>query len=60
MRAFLMAAAVLVGLANAAFYSMVGDKGPEEPFSWKLEPWPLTPCTRFRRSWRGSRYQAYS
>jgi hypothetical protein len=37
-----MAAAVLVGLANAALYSMVGDEGLEEPFTWKLEPWPLT------------------
>ena len=27
----MMVAAVLVGLANAALYSMVGDEGPEEP-----------------------------
>ena len=42
MAAFLRAAAVLVGLANATLYSMVGDAGFEEPFTWKLEPWPLT------------------
>ena len=42
MAAFLRAAAVLVGLANATLYSMVGDAGFEERFTWKLEPWPLT------------------
>ena len=42
MAALLRAAAVLVGLSNATFYSVVGDAGFEEPFTWKLEPWPLT------------------
>jgi hypothetical protein len=42
MRAFLVAAAVLVGIANAVLYSAVGDAGFAEPFTWKLEPWPLT------------------
>ena len=42
MRAFLMAAAVLVGLANATLYSAVGDNAWGGPFVWRLEPWPLS------------------
>ncbi len=42
MRTFLMAAAVMIGLANATLYSALGDTGFAEPLTWSLDPWPLT------------------
>ncbi len=42
MHVFLIAAAVLVGLANATLYSAFGDSAWGGPFVWRLEPWPLS------------------
>ena len=41
MRIFLMAAAVLVGLANATLYSLIGNNTFDNLFEWQRDPWSL-------------------
>jgi hypothetical protein len=41
MRTFLVAVAVLIGLANTLFFSGFGGSAWGGPFVWRLEPWPL-------------------
>ena len=41
MRIFLMAAAVLVGLANATLYSLIGNNTFDNLFAWQRDPWSL-------------------
>jgi hypothetical protein len=42
MRAFLVAVAMLVGLANTLLYSGFGGSPWGGPLAWRLEPWPLS------------------
>jgi hypothetical protein len=41
MRVFLMAAAVLVGIANATLYSLIGNNTFDNLFEWQRDPWSL-------------------
>jgi hypothetical protein len=41
MRIFLMGAAVLVGLANATLYSLIGNNTFDNLFEWHRDPWSL-------------------
>jgi hypothetical protein len=41
MRIFLMVAAVLVGVANATLYSLIGNNTLDNLFDWQRDPWPL-------------------
>ncbi|HJQ28886.1 MAG TPA: hypothetical protein VJ827_06070 [Rubrobacter sp.] len=41
MRILLMVAAVLVGVANATLYSLIGNNTFENLFEWKRDPWSL-------------------
>lgn len=41
MRIFLMAAAVVVGLANATLYSLIGNNTFDDLFEWQTDPWSL-------------------
>jgi hypothetical protein len=41
MRIFLMVAAVLVGVANATLYSLIGNNTFDNLFDWQRDPWPL-------------------
>lgn len=41
MRIFLMVAAVLVGLANATLYSLIGNNTFDNLFEWRRDPWSL-------------------
>jgi len=41
MRIFLMAAAMLVGLANATLYSLIGNNTFDNLFEWQRDPWSL-------------------
>jgi hypothetical protein len=41
MRIFLMVAAVLVGLANATLYSLIGNNTFDNLFAWQRDPWSL-------------------
>jgi hypothetical protein len=41
MRIFLMVAAVLVGLANATLYSLIGNNTFDNLFEWQRDPWSL-------------------
>ena len=41
MRIFLMAVAVLVGLANATLYSLIGNNTFDNLFAWQRDPWSL-------------------
>jgi hypothetical protein len=41
MRVFLMIAAVLVGLANATLYSLIGNNTFDNLFEWQRDPWSL-------------------
>lgn len=41
MRIFLMAAAVLVGVANATLYSFIGNNTFDNLFEWQRDPWSL-------------------
>ncbi len=41
MRIFLIAAAVLVGVANATLYSLIGNNTFDNLFDWQRDPWPL-------------------
>jgi hypothetical protein len=36
-----MAAAMLVGLANATMYSLFGNNTFDNLFEWRIDPWPL-------------------
>jgi hypothetical protein len=60
-RTFLVAVAVLIGLANTLFYSGFGGSAWGGPFVWRLDPWPggsipgrWSLFTRFAQSLRGS------
>ena len=41
MRIFLMVAAVLIGLANATLYSLIGNNTFDNLFAWQRDPWSL-------------------
>ena len=41
MRIFLMVAAVVVGLANATLYSLIGNNTFDNLFEWQRDPWSL-------------------
>ena len=41
MRIFLMVAAVLIGLANATLYSLIGNNTFDNLFEWQRDPWSL-------------------
>jgi hypothetical protein len=41
MRIFLIVAAVLVGLANATLYSLIGNNTFDNLFEWQRDPWSL-------------------
>ena len=41
MRVFLMVAAVLVGIANATLYSLIGNNTFDNLFEWQRDPWSL-------------------
>jgi hypothetical protein len=41
MRIFLMVAAVLVGVANATLYSLIGNNTFDNLFEWHRDPWSL-------------------
>jgi hypothetical protein len=41
MRLFLMVAAVLVGIANATLYSLIGNNTFDNLFAWQRDPWSL-------------------
>jgi hypothetical protein len=41
MRIFLMVSAVLVGLANATLYSLIGNNTFDNLFEWQRDPWSL-------------------
>jgi hypothetical protein len=41
MRIFLMVAALLVGLANATLYSLIGNNTFDNLFAWQRDPWSL-------------------
>ncbi|HEY6581856.1 MAG TPA: hypothetical protein VIZ60_12090 [Rubrobacter sp.] len=41
MRIFLMAAAVLVGIANATLYSLIGNNTFDNLFRWQRDTWSL-------------------
>ncbi|MBA2535370.1 MAG: hypothetical protein H0V21_10195 [Rubrobacter sp.] len=41
MRIFLIVAAILVGLANATLYSLIGNNTFDNLFEWNRDPWPL-------------------
>src|SRR5215204_5080611 len=41
MRIFLMAVAVLVGIANATLYSLIGNNTFDNLFEWQRDPWSL-------------------
>ncbi|HET7270340.1 MAG TPA: hypothetical protein VFI90_04570 [Rubrobacter sp.] len=41
MRIFLMVSAVLVGLANATLYSLIGNNTFDNLFEWHRDPWSL-------------------
>lgn len=41
MRVFLMVAAVVVGVANATLYSLIGNNTFDNLFEWQFDPWPL-------------------
>lgn len=42
MAAFVRISAVLVGLANAILYGLLGDDSFGGPFDWDLQPWTLS------------------
>ena len=41
MRIFLIVAAVLIGLANATLYSLIGNNTFDNLFEWQRDPWSL-------------------
>jgi hypothetical protein len=41
MRIFVMISAVLVGLANATLYSLIGNNTFDNLFEWQRDPWSL-------------------
>ena len=41
MRIFLIVAAILVGLANATLYSLIGNNTFDNLFEWHRDPWSL-------------------
>ncbi len=41
MRVFLIVAAVLIGLANATLYSLIGNNTFDNLFDWQFDPLPL-------------------
>ena len=41
MRAFVLVAAVLVGVANATLYSFIGNNTFDNLFAWQRDPWSL-------------------
>ena len=41
MRIFVMISAVLVGLANATLYSLIGNNTFDNLFEWQFDPWSL-------------------
>jgi hypothetical protein len=41
MRIFVMVAAVLLGLANATLYSLIGNNTFDNLFEWRRDPWSL-------------------
>ena len=47
MRIFLMVAAVLIGLANATLYSLIGNNTFDNLFAWQRDPWSLYTCYAF-------------
>jgi hypothetical protein len=41
MRIFVMISAVLLGLANATLYSLIGNNTFDNLFEWQIDPWSL-------------------